>query len=91
MTWCTKTRIIVYKKNHLKPVSKIVIFIPDSNSLCAEMLLITKGRKNAIITVAAACIPMVPLNKSMIIPNKKASINNNQPGVSNGKSKINNI
>ena len=52
--------------------------------------LFIQADKNAISTVAEACMPMVPLNKSIIIPKRKARINNSQPGVSKGKSKINN-
>jgi hypothetical protein len=47
------------------------------------------GRMNPENNVAEACIPEVPVKKSMVSPEKKQIIRSNQDGVSTGNSNMN--
>lgn len=62
--------------------------MPDSYSLLDPILLIIMGRKNAINTDEAVCIPNVPEKRSILNPRANEEINNSQPETSKGSNKI---
>jgi hypothetical protein len=50
-----------------------------------------KGLINPAKTLLAACKPRVPLKRSTVKPIENDNTNKSQPGVSKGRSRINNI
>jgi len=63
--------------------------IPVSNSRFELITRLAVGRINAIKVAAAACIPIVPENKSTLSPIKNALNKSSHFGVSNGSKRIN--
>lgn len=80
-----------YVTNHFKPRFQAAILVSDSYPSRGEINFKTPGRAKAMNTVAAACIPPVLLNMSMIVPKTKAKTNTNQFGVSTGSNMMNKI
>ncbi len=84
-----KTIMNKYDKNQVKPItcgaSRASVSYPSRGAIN----LSTPGRKNAINTVAAACIPPELPNISMVNPVNRAINNKIKLGISTGNSNIN--
>jgi len=83
------TMMALKDKTFLKPKFWTVGSASISSSSRFTIALRKKGRKKATKTVAAACIPGVPENKSTEYPSKNAKTNDHGREKSNGNSRIN--
>jgi len=61
---------------------------PTSYSVPVEMAVITNGRAKAIMTLAAALMPIVLENKSIEKPIRNADTSKSHLGVEKGRSRI---